>query len=72
VSAFIFLKPRAAMTANIVKTADHRSSIPNDDQTFACDVSGEIIAAFCDLTLMPHQDPLRGKNLPLLLGKNLR
>src|SRR6266487_842851 len=71
-SALIFPEPRPAMAANVVKAADHRSLIPYDDQTFTGDFRDEIITGSCDLILVPDQNPMLGKNLPLFLRKNLR
>ncbi len=69
-AALIFPEPRPAMTANVVKGADRRSFIPDDDQTFARDFRNKIITGSCDLVLMPNQHPLLGKNLLLFLRKN--
>jgi hypothetical protein len=46
--------------------------VTDNDQTLASDFRAEIIARFWDLTLMPNQNPLLGKNLALFLRKNLR
>jgi hypothetical protein len=70
-SGLIFPESRPAMTANIVKGADRRSLIPYDDQIFTGYFRDEIITGSFDLVLMPNQHPLRGKNLFLLIRKNI-
>src|SRR4026208_283281 len=71
-AALIFPEPRPAMTTNIVKGADRRSFIPDDDQTFAGDFRNKVITGSWDLVLMPNQHPLLGKNLLLFLPKKFR
>src|SRR4029453_4678708 len=51
---------------------DGPTFIPNYDQAFAGDFCGKIISCCCDLVLVPNQQPLLGKDLLLLLRKNLR
>src|SRR5437867_6196065 len=59
------------MATHVVQRMSLSALVANHDQAFTGEVRNEIIAGFCDLTLMPDQHPLPGKNLLLLLSENL-
>jgi hypothetical protein len=51
---------------------DRPAFVPDNDQTFAGDFRDKVITRIWDLTVMPNQNPLLGKNRLLFLRKNLR
>src|SRR2546426_10956685 len=71
-AAFYLAEPRPAMAADIVETTDFALLIPQNDETFARRVRGKIIPTGRDLILVPHAQPLRGKDTLLFFRKNLR
>ena len=58
------------MTTDIVERADVILLVAQNDQAFAGYLGQKIITGPRDLALMPHQNPVTGKNLALLLGKD--
>src|SRR5439155_8893555 len=70
--ARVLFKSRPAMTTHVVKPANGRSLITNNDQRFVRDLRDKIVTRSSKLALVPNQYPVFRKNLLLLLRKNLR
>src|SRR5437899_9577045 len=70
-SVSVFDESASAVAAHIVKPADGGAFIADNDQALARDLCSKVITGLRDLTLMPDQPPLPGKNLLLLLSENL-
>src|SRR4030095_2793019 len=71
-TARVLLKSRPAGTAHIVKPVNLSSLITQNDHRFIRDLRDKIITSFGNLTLMPDQYPLFGKDLFLFLLENVR
>ena len=72
VAALLLADPGPAMAADIVESPHSPFLLAQNDQTFTHDFLHEIIARLRELALMPHAQPLSGKNTFLFLRKNFR
>src|SRR4030095_5325459 len=72
VSARLLAQSRPAVAADIVKSVNLPAPSVHDDETLSCHLLDEIIARPGNLTLVPHANPLCGKDLRLFFREHFR